>query len=103
MIWIVGGGDLAGQFYDRGLLDKLIIQVARVATGRGMPLLPSRKVQSHLSGWCRPRPMAGSLSSFDTRFRGNHSAKGVKSVRFVVLSGTPGRGWNPLRNNWAWG
>ena len=26
--WIVGGGDLAGQFYDAGLLDEIIVQVA---------------------------------------------------------------------------
>lgn len=41
-IWIVGGGDLAGQFYDAGLLDEIIVQVAPVTLGRGMPLLPRR-------------------------------------------------------------
>lgn len=39
-IWIVGGGELAGQFYDHGLLDELIIQVTSVTLGSGAPLLP---------------------------------------------------------------
>jgi dihydrofolate reductase len=38
--WIVGGGDLAGQFHDAGLLDELIVQVASVTLGAGQPLLP---------------------------------------------------------------
>lgn len=41
-IWIAGGGELAGQFYDRGLLDEIIVQVAAVTLGRGFPLLPRR-------------------------------------------------------------
>jgi dihydrofolate reductase len=41
-VWIVGGGDLAGQFHDHGLLDELIIQIAPVTLGRGAPLLPRR-------------------------------------------------------------
>jgi dihydrofolate reductase len=41
-IWIVGGGDLAGQFYDAGLLDEIIVQVASVTLGRGKPLFPRR-------------------------------------------------------------
>ncbi len=39
-IWIVGGGDLAGQFYDAGLLDELIIQITSVTLGKGKPLFP---------------------------------------------------------------
>ncbi|MBT9499860.1 MAG: dihydrofolate reductase family protein [Burkholderiaceae bacterium] len=41
-IWIVGGGDLAGQFHDAGLLDEAIIQVASVTLGTGKPLFPRR-------------------------------------------------------------
>jgi dihydrofolate reductase len=44
-IWIVGGGDLAGQFYDVGLLDELIIQIGSVTLGKGKQLFP-RKVLS---------------------------------------------------------
>jgi len=39
-IWIVGGGELAGQFYDRGLLDEIFVQVGSVTLGSGKPLLP---------------------------------------------------------------
>jgi dihydrofolate reductase len=39
-LWIVGGGELAGQFYDRGLLDELFVQVGSVTLGAGKPLLP---------------------------------------------------------------
>ena len=39
-IWLVGGGDLVGQFYDAGLLDELIIQIGSVTLGSGKPLLP---------------------------------------------------------------
>jgi dihydrofolate reductase len=38
----MGGGDLAGQFYDAGLLDELIVQVGSVTLGRGKPLFPRR-------------------------------------------------------------
>jgi dihydrofolate reductase len=41
-IWLVGGGDLVGQFYDRGLLDEVIVQIASVTLGSGAPLLPRK-------------------------------------------------------------
>lgn len=39
-LWVVGGGDVAGQFHDAGLLDELIVQVGSVTLGAGKPLLP---------------------------------------------------------------
>jgi dihydrofolate reductase len=39
-IWVMGGGELVGQFWDRGLLDELIVQVTAVTLGAGKPLLP---------------------------------------------------------------
>ena len=39
-IWIVGGGELVGQFYDQGLLDEIFVQVGSVTLGAGKPLLP---------------------------------------------------------------
>lgn len=39
-VWVVGGGDLAGQFYDAGLLDELFVQIGSVTLGAGRPLLP---------------------------------------------------------------
>ena len=41
-IWLVGGGDLVGQFADHGLLDEILVGVAPVTLGRGAPLLPRR-------------------------------------------------------------
>jgi dihydrofolate reductase len=41
-VWLVGGGDLAGQFADAGLLDEIIVSIAPVTLGAGAPLLPRR-------------------------------------------------------------
>ncbi|GAA2842910.1 dihydrofolate reductase [Leucobacter komagatae] len=41
-LWVVGGGDLAGQFADAGLLDEVHLSIAPVTLAGGRPLLPRR-------------------------------------------------------------
>lgn len=41
-VWLVGGGDLVGQFLDRDLLDDIWVSITPVLLGRGAPLLPRR-------------------------------------------------------------
>lgn len=47
-LWVVGGGDLAGQFYDAGLLDELIVQIGSATLGQGKPLFPRRVLSPSL-------------------------------------------------------
>ncbi len=53
-LWVVGGGDLAGQFADAGLLDEVIVYVAPVTLGSGRSLLSRRLdlelVEAHRNG-----------------------------------------------------
>jgi dihydrofolate reductase len=41
-LWLVGGGELVGQFYDADLLDEIIVQIGSVTLGRGKQILPRR-------------------------------------------------------------
>ena len=41
-VWLVGGGDLVGQFADAGLLDEVRVSIAPVTLVSGRPLLPRR-------------------------------------------------------------
>jgi dihydrofolate reductase len=59
-VWIVGGGDLAGQFYDAGLLDELIVQIGSATLGRGKPLFP-RRVLSPALHLASVRQMGGGM------------------------------------------
>ena len=47
-IWLVGGGDLVGQFADAGLLEEIRMSVAPVTLGAGRPLLPRRLMPDRL-------------------------------------------------------
>lgn len=41
-VWVVGGGDLAAQFMDAGVLDEIVLSIAPVFLGEGAPLFPRR-------------------------------------------------------------
>jgi dihydrofolate reductase len=41
-VWVVGGGEVAAQFVDAGLLDEIHLGVAPVALGAGVDVLPRR-------------------------------------------------------------
>lgn len=41
-IWVLGGGELAGRFFDAGALDRIELSVAPAALPSGAPLLPRR-------------------------------------------------------------
>ncbi|QCR40377.1 deaminase [Microbacterium sp. SGAir0570] len=48
-VWIVGGGDLAGQFLDADALDQIAVSVAPATLGGGAPVLPRRIESDRLS------------------------------------------------------
>jgi dihydrofolate reductase len=41
-LWVVGGGNVATQFVDAGLLDTLVLTVTPVVLGKGKPLFDER-------------------------------------------------------------
>ena len=47
--WVVGGGDLAGQFDDARLLDEIHLGMCPVTLGAGAPLLPRRITSERLT------------------------------------------------------
>jgi dihydrofolate reductase len=48
-VWVVGGGDLVGQFADAGLLDEIRVSIAPVTLGTGRPLLPRTLLADRLA------------------------------------------------------
>ncbi|GAA1478169.1 dihydrofolate reductase family protein [Nocardioides aestuarii] len=53
-LWVVGGGELVGQWHDAGLLDEVWLQWAPVTLGGGAPVLP-RHVELSLAEVARNR------------------------------------------------
>jgi dihydrofolate reductase len=53
-VWVVGGGDVAAQFVDAGLVDEMIVSYAPCSLGRGSRVLPIRSewalVESGVNG-----------------------------------------------------
>jgi dihydrofolate reductase len=47
-VWVVGGGNVAAQFADAGLLDELQVTIMPVVVGSGKPLLPVTRATSPL-------------------------------------------------------
>lgn len=48
-IWLLGGGDLVGQFDDAGLLDEVWLGMRPVFLGAGAPVLPRRITTKRLT------------------------------------------------------
>lgn len=46
-VWLVGGGKLAAQFAEQGLIDELWLGLAPVVLGAGAPLLPASLLGPH--------------------------------------------------------
>ena len=68
-IWVVGGGDLVGQFDDAGLLDEIVVSVMPVFLGAGAPLLPRRLTSERVSLREVSRRGQHARLSFDVRRR----------------------------------
>lgn len=71
-VWVVGGGNLAAQFADAGLLDELILSVIPVVLGNGKRLLP-------LTGPTPPLELTASSTL----------GRGIVELRYL-LKGGPG-------------
>jgi len=63
-VWVCGGGDLAGQFADAGLLDEIVVYIAPVTLGAGRPLFSRR---------------------FDLRLLEAHQNKAFVAARYEVV------------------
>ncbi|BDD81824.1 hypothetical protein TPB0596_15870 [Tsukamurella pulmonis] len=51
-VWVVGGGDLAAQFAEAGMLEEVVISYAPATVGSGRPLFP-RAFDFELVEWAR--------------------------------------------------
>lgn len=68
-VWVVGGGNVASQFADSGLIEEVILTVVPVVLGDGKPLFD--------------RPPAGSFELLGTR----PSSNGMVELRYRLAGG----------------
>jgi dihydrofolate reductase len=61
-VWIIGGGDLVGQFDDAGLLDRVVLGVCPVTLGGGAPVAAAK---DHLEADARRRRATGGTTGPD--------------------------------------
>ncbi|MEO6505568.1 MAG: dihydrofolate reductase family protein [Terrimesophilobacter sp.] len=47
-VWVVGGGNIAAQFANLGLIDELLVTIMPIVLGSGKPLLPIGSVSGPL-------------------------------------------------------
>ena len=73
-VWVVGGGNLAAQFADAGLLDELILSVIAVVLGEGKRLLP-------LKGPTTPLELTASRTM----------GRGIVELRYTLAAPDPTR------------
>ncbi|MEX2197049.1 MAG: dihydrofolate reductase family protein [Thermoleophilaceae bacterium] len=59
-VWVVGGGSVASQYADEGLLDDLLLTVVPVVLGQGKPLFDRRLPGGPLQ-LMGPRPFANGM------------------------------------------
>ncbi|WP_285243126.1 dihydrofolate reductase family protein [Pseudarthrobacter sp. fls2-241-R2A-127] len=74
-IWVVGGGNLAAQFADAGLLEEIILSLIPVVLGEGKRLLP-------LKGPTPPLELAASRTL----------GRGIVELRYLMAAAAPGPG-----------
>lgn len=48
-IWLVGGGDLFGSFFDAGEVDEIVVHVVPVLIGEGIPWIAPRHREVRLA------------------------------------------------------
>lgn len=48
-VWVMGGGELAGQFHDAGLLDEIIVTMGSATLGSGKPVFPRQVLSPGLA------------------------------------------------------
>jgi dihydrofolate reductase len=67
-IWVVGGGDLAAQFHERGWLDEIIVTIAPVILTGGAPLF-TRQIVNPPPKVLEVKPQASGLTQMRLKVR----------------------------------